>query len=95
MLEVLKLTPKKFTKKIFIELLKQVITTKEWMVKGIYDSRAKDYQNPFRQMVYETQKEMDKVTGKLSDNNFILQQQEEMQLFRKQVSEISSRFLKS
>jgi len=95
LLEVLKLTPKKFTKKIFIGLLKQVITTKEWMVKGIYDSRAKDYQNPFRQMVYETQKEMEKVTGKLSDNNFILQQQEEMQLFRKQVSEISSRFLKS
>ena len=31
--------------------------------------RAKDYTNPFRQMVYDTQEEMDKVMGKLVNNS--------------------------
>jgi Domain of unknown function (DUF4954) len=95
LLEVLKLTPKRFTRKIFIDLLQQGITTKEWMVKGIYDSRAKDYESPFRQMLYETREELDKVIGKLSDNSFIKQQQEELLQFREQVNEITRQFLRS
>lgn len=88
LLDILRLTPKKFTKKIFIRLLQQVVETKEWMVKGIYESRAKDYQNPFRQMVYETEQEMEKVVGKLKDNSFIAQQQNEAIAFQKKVAEI-------
>ena len=64
------------------------------MVKGIYDSRAKDYESPFRQMLYETQQELDKVIGKLADNSFIKQQQEALGQFRKQVNEITAQFLK-
>ena len=93
LLEVLKLTPKRFTRKIFIQLLQQAITTKEWMVKAIYNSRAKDYQNPFRQMLYDTQKEMEKVIGKLTDNSFIKQQREELFQFREKVNEITRQFL--
>ena len=44
------------------------------MCKGIYESREKDYTNPFRKMVYDTKKEMNKVLGKLEDNTFIQQQ---------------------
>ncbi|MFZ1535220.1 MAG: DUF4954 family protein [Chitinophagaceae bacterium] len=84
LLEILKLTPTKFTKKLFIQLLHQAVITKEWMTNSIYSSRAKDYQSPFRQMVYETEKEMEKVMGKLKDNSFILQQEQEMIAFRKQ-----------
>ena len=92
LLEVLKLTSSKFTKKIFIGLLKQAVTTKEWMVKNIYQSRAKDYENSFRQMVYDTPEEMEKVTGKLSDNGFIKQQQEELNEFRSRVTVILNNF---
>ncbi len=88
LLEVLKLSPKKFSKKIFISLLQQAVATKEWMTKGIYESRAKDYQNPFRQMVYETEQEMEKVIGKLKDNSFIAQQQFETFAFAKQITNI-------
>jgi hypothetical protein len=95
LLEVLKLTPKKFTKKLFNQLLHQALATREWMVRDIYDSRAKDYQNPFRQMVYETQKEMEKVIGKLADNHFIIQQQEELQQFRSLVNEIAGKIVGS
>ncbi|MEO7983123.1 MAG: DUF4954 family protein [Bacteroidota bacterium] len=86
LLEILKLTPKKFTKKIFIRLLEQAVITREWMTRSIYESRAKDYQNPFRKMVYETEQELEKVIGKLKDNSFIAQQQQETIAFGKQVA---------
>ncbi len=92
MLEILRITPAAFTKKLFLQLLQQTVATKEWMVKGIYESRAKDYASPFRQMVYDTQKEMEKVIGKLKDNAFIQQQQEELVQFKKRVAAISKSF---
>ncbi|MBK7560089.1 MAG: DUF4954 family protein [Chitinophagaceae bacterium] len=92
LLEVLKLSPRKFTRKIFYSLLEQTVITKEWMVKNIYQSRAKDYENPFRKMVYDNQPEMDKVMGSLADNDFIKQQQEELAAFRSQVTHILNTF---
>jgi hypothetical protein len=62
------------------------------MVKGIYDSRAKDYYNDFRKMVYETRKEMEKVIGKLEDNSFINQQVDELKQFKKTIAGISKTF---
>jgi hypothetical protein len=85
LLEILNITPKQFTSTLFKELLQKTITTKEWMCKGIYDSRAKDYNNPFRKMVYETNTEMNNVIGKLEDNSFIQDQLAELDLFKKQV----------
>lgn len=85
MLEILQLSPAGFTKNIFLQLLQQSVTIKEWMVKGIYESRAKDYASPFRQMVYDSQKEMEKVIGSLKDNAFINQQREELASFKKKV----------
>jgi len=92
LLEVLKLSPGKFTKRIFISLLQQAVTTREWMTKSIYDSKAKDYHNPFRKMVYDTEQEMEKVTGKLKDNSFILQQQQECITFTKKAEAIIQKF---
>jgi hypothetical protein len=92
LLEIQKLSPEKFSKKIFLQLLQQAIATKEWMTNCIYESRSKDYQGEFRKMVYDTQKEMEKVTGKLKDNAFINQQQEELRQFKKQVAGIVKSF---
>ncbi len=58
----------------FKELARQSIATAEWITKGIFNSRKKDYLNPFRKMVYENQAEMDQVIGKLEDNSFIKNQ---------------------
>ncbi len=88
LLEVLKLTPQRFTKKVFLHLLQQSLLTKEWMTNAIYESRAKDYQNPFRQMVYSTEQEMGKVIGKLQDNTFIVQQSEDTAVFSKKAAGI-------
>lgn len=92
LIEILDITPRNFTKKLFRQLLSEAIDTKEWMVKEIYESRSKDYFNEFRKMMYDTQKEMDKVIGKLSDNNFILQQEEELLQFRNRVNELIKQF---
>ncbi|RYZ19446.1 MAG: DUF4954 family protein [Chitinophagaceae bacterium] len=72
----------------FRELLGQTLAVKEWMVAGIRNARAKDYENPFRKMVYESEEEMNEVVGKLEENSFIRQQGEELVALRQQVARI-------
>jgi len=72
-------------------LLNAAVTTKEWITKGIYDSRAKDYANPFRKMVYESFAEMNVVVGKLEENNFIQQQILELEAFKQDIKLIKKR----
>ncbi len=91
LLEILSITPKQFTAAFFVQLLQQALHTRTWMCKGIYESRAKDYTNPFRQMVYETTGEMNKVIGSLEDNSFIQQQTGGLDALRKQVKQVSKK----
>ena len=93
LLETLKIKSSKFNKKLFADLLRDAMKTREWITKNIYESRAKDYTSPFRQMVYETEKEMEKVIGKLKDNSFIKEQQQETLVFQKRVNKLLSQLL--
>ena len=79
---------RKFDKNEFKALLLSAIATKEWMVEGIYNSRAKDYTNPFRKMVYDTTEEMNAVIGKLEENSFIKQQQDNLIIYKNEVNRI-------
>jgi hypothetical protein len=69
-------------------LLLQSIGTREWMTKGIYDSRAKDYSNEFRQMVYSGMEEMNQVIGKLEDNSFIKQEMDNLKNYKSQINKL-------
>lgn len=89
LLEVLHITPKQFTAEVFNNLLQKMIITREWMAKGILDSRSKDYKNPFRKMVYDNMDEMNKVVGRLEDNSFIQQQVKELDELKKQVKAVT------
>ncbi len=91
MLEILDIEPSSFSKKIFLQLLQQTVDIKTWMVNEIYETRAKDYANPFRKMVYESEKEMETIIGSLKDNIFIRQQQQELASFKKRVAAISKK----
>ncbi len=86
------IAPSRFSKKLFYEMLSQAVITREWLNTGIYSSRARDYQNPFRKMVYENEAEMEKVIGALKDNSFLNQQEEETIGFKKRVEAIISQF---
>jgi hypothetical protein len=92
LLEILQLKQGKLSKKVFYQLLDDAVKTKEWMTKCIYESRAKDYESEYRKMVYDSIAEMEKVVGKLKDNSFINQQQDELKLFKKQVQMIRKNF---
>src|SRR5215203_5657299 len=76
----------------FKTLLIRTLKVKEWMVKNIYDSRAKDFQNAFRKMVFANDKEMEVVIGNVDDNVFINQQKEELTRFRQSVETIIDLF---
>jgi len=92
LLEILSLSPSRFTKKTFLQLLPKVLRIREWITEGISESRARDYQSPFRKMVYDTREEMEKVMGKLSDNSFIREQQKELLAFREKINNLQTQF---
>ncbi|MBL7764114.1 MAG: DUF4954 family protein [Chitinophagaceae bacterium] len=89
LLEVNNIMPGNIDKKYFRQLLSEYSEMKEWMLNGIYESRAKDYQTEFRMMVYGSAQERDKVIGKLDDNSFINQQKKELARSKRNVSAIS------
>jgi hypothetical protein len=71
---------------ILKDLLQRAVRTREWMTANISDSRAKDYKNPFRMMVYENEAEMEKVLGSFESNSFIRQELENLSAFKEQVN---------
>lgn len=88
LLETENITSKQFTSDYFEKLVQKSISTKEWISQAIYESRKKDYSNPFRTMMYESQSEMDSVVGKIEDNQFIQSQFEELEVFKKDTSKL-------
>ncbi len=62
--------------------IKKDITTR------IQKTRAKDYANPFRKMVYENEAEMNAVVGALEDNGFINDQNKHIESLGKKLTEV-------
>lgn len=62
------------------------------MCKNILESRAKDYTNPFRKMVYDNNEEMNQVVGRLEDNSFIQHQFALLQQMKDEVKQIFGKF---
>lgn len=88
LLKILNISADELTAERISLLVSEAVKTKEWMTKGIEDSRTKDYTNPFRKMVFDNRTEMDNVLGKLSDNSFINQQKEELILFKNRIKKL-------
>ena len=88
LLEVLHITGRQLTPELLTTLLQEAIKTRTWMCKGINDARQKDYTNPFRKMVYDSQDEMNKVVGSFEDNSFIQNRLAGLEQMKKQVKGI-------
>ena len=84
--EIKNLKPGELTKEDLNNLFSYAIETKEWIAEKIYESRAKDYSNPFRKTVYENDMEMDKVLGRLEDNSFVGNQRDELNIFKNKIA---------
>jgi len=59
-------------------MLDWYINFRKHLLAEIRHSRQKDYENPFRQMLYADVKEMEAVIGKLDKTPFIVQQHEKL-----------------
>src|SRR5690606_24147137 len=89
LLEIEGISVSDLNKKLFTEWVKEIKDTKQWMVDSIEASRKKDYTNPFRKMMYDTQEELDEVLGKFEDNSFIKTQKTELEAFIKRVDDFT------
>lgn len=87
-LELSNITGKQFNLARFKNVLTTSVSVKQWMCKGIYESREKDYTNPFRKMLYDSDEEMNTVLGKLEDNSFVQLQLASLEAMKSQVNEI-------
>ncbi len=88
LLELLDMKSKDFTAAFFYSLLKETITVKEWMFEEIYNTRAKDYKNTFRKMVYNNDEEMVNVLGKIEDNSFINEQRTNVDTLKRNINRV-------
>ncbi|MEO6932922.1 MAG: hypothetical protein ABI151_14915, partial [Chitinophagaceae bacterium] len=66
-------------------LLEKALETRNWISDGIFESRAKDYSNPFRRMMYSSEEEMNAVLGSLQDNGFIEEEERAHKKFTQSV----------
>ena len=71
-----------------LELLNEGVKTMDWISQEIYASRKKDYENPFRKMAYENEKEMTQVMGSMEDNSFITIKKRETKEFKSAVRKL-------
>jgi hypothetical protein len=68
-----------------------VLETRRKITGGIYQSRAKDFHDPFRRITYRNRAEMEAVAGRPEDNPFIRRSQESLAAFEREAASILAR----
>jgi hypothetical protein len=92
LIEILNLEGMVLSTDKIVSLLDQALGHRIWIGEQIYKSRAKDYKNQFKNMVYANDEERDIVVGKLEENSFINQQQKELEIFKIRVANLKGQF---
>ena len=90
LLEIKDSSLKNMTTADLAQWMNDSVVTMEWITAQIKRSREKDYKNPFRQLAYESEKEMNAVIGSLEDNSFIKQTAEDLEKYKLQVNKTIS-----
>ena len=75
-------------KDLFYSYLNQGVIINTKLAIRTFESRNKDYEDPFRKMVYDGNKEMEAVIGKVDDNPFIERTNTESQGLKEKVSNL-------
>ncbi|WP_114750678.1 DUF4954 family protein [Pleomorphovibrio marinus] len=70
-----------FSKNDWLEVLNQAANTRSYLSEQVYLSRKKDYDNPFRNLVYDSLEERDLIVGAFEDNSFIKQDKADTDAF--------------
>jgi hypothetical protein len=72
---------KQLTPRAWTAALDEAVKIQQYVCDQTYLSRKKDFDNPFRQMVYSTPEEMAAVLGTAEGNSFVKQVRKETQAF--------------
>ena len=89
------LQPESINRDLIQSLLTRYLEMKERCVKSIEESRLKDYENPFRSMVYENKDEMFAVLGKPANNAFIKMQKQRLSKLKSEIHSLLERWKRS
>ena len=76
----------KLTPPAWAAALDEALATQQFVADHVYLSRKKDYDNPFRRMVYDSAEEMAAVLGSPEENGFVRQVREEAAAFAASVA---------
>jgi hypothetical protein len=81
----------KLTEKLWNSLLDKGVEIQEFVSDQVYDSRKKDYDNPFRQATFRNKEEMKAAIGTIDDNSFIVQVRKETEDLKKLVKTLKNK----
>lgn len=73
------------TQEIWMDVLNEAIQIQQYICNQVYETRKKDYENPFRKATYRNEEEMTAAIGTVEDNGFIQQIRAETKAFEKKV----------
>jgi hypothetical protein len=68
--------------------LETALEIKTWITGQVFETRAKDYSDPFRLVTYRNKAEMERVAGNPRDNPFILSAQKDCDAFGKMIRNV-------
>jgi hypothetical protein len=72
-------------------LLDKAVEIQEYISDQVYDSRKKDYDNPFRQATFRNPAEMKAAIGTIDDNSFIIQVRKETDDLKKLMKKLKNK----
>jgi hypothetical protein len=75
----------RLTEKQWNSFLDKAVVIQEFISDQVYDSRKKDYDNPYRQATFRNKEEMKAAIGTVDDNSFIIQVRKETEDLKKRV----------
>jgi len=67
------------------------VKIQKFVCDQVYNSRKKDFDNPFRQATFRNMDEMNAALGTIEENSFIVQVRQETEDFEKLTEEIKKR----
>jgi hypothetical protein len=77
--------------KIWQDALEKMLKLQLFVCDQVYLTRKKDYDNPFRQITYRDQKEMNAALGTIDENSFIIQVGRETDEFKQLIVKLRNR----
>ncbi len=92
LLRIKEINPTDCNKDLILSWLEETKTIAGQIQEKIEISRKKDYHNPFRNQVYENEKEMEAIVGSFEDNQFIQESRQKTTDFIQSLTSLKTKF---